>query len=377
MDFTPSLEDKRGIADFVIKHQGVIAAREQVMGTVAQWWQDNLPIVEALAPDAENQQARPRNVYVMRSSLLNSIEAVLAGQSLLNRFQVRGAFANFVNQLKADFKSIAASGWGPELIPEEEILQSQFPEVLESLEQAQNRLAELQALFAAADDEDFDDADDTGVLPGEDVKSKKEELKACTAEWKAQLALVKSLAGDLYTELKSTNAIPKGVKKGYYCTEGFTQKEPAFDNGHRILALAQEAGLASDYIDVLRQSMSEGQRALQRAASITASLERHKALEDEVKELRSTIKSIESRRDDLVESARAKITADEARVVILARLEKTLYRIYQGYLNAQQRACIKAIENLWSKYAVTARQIEAERDAASQQLQVVFGGVGV
>ena len=36
---------------------------------------------------------------------------------------------------------------------------------------------------------------------------------------------------------------------------------------------------------------------------------------------------------------------------------------------ADQRACIAAIENLWSKYAVTAKQIETDRDAAAQALQ--------
>ena len=68
-----------------------------------------------------------------------------ASQHLLNRYQVRGAFANYYKGLVSDFKSIAASGWGPELIPDEEILQSQFPEILEELEQAQTRLAELRA----------------------------------------------------------------------------------------------------------------------------------------------------------------------------------------------------------------------------------------
>ena len=42
---------------------------------------------------------------------------------------------------------------------------------------------------------------------------------------------------------------------------------------------------------------------------------------------------------------------------------------YQAYLQADQRACIKRIENLWDKYAITARTIEAERDAASKQLK--------
>lgn len=90
---------------------------------------------------------------------------------------MRGAFASYVDYLKADFKSIAASGWGAELIPSEDILQSQFPEVLEEQANAQARLAELQALFAAADDEDFEDSDDTGVMSSDQVKELKSKLK--------------------------------------------------------------------------------------------------------------------------------------------------------------------------------------------------------
>jgi len=50
----------------------------------------------------------------------------------------RGPYANYVDDLKADLKSIAASGWGPELIPDDDIVQSQFPEVLEQLEKDRN-----------------------------------------------------------------------------------------------------------------------------------------------------------------------------------------------------------------------------------------------
>ena len=42
---------------------------------------------------------------------------------------------------------------------------------------------------------------------------------------------------------------------------------------------------------------------------------------------------------------------------------------YQHYLRADQRACVAAVENLWRKYAVTARQIEAQRDVAAAALQ--------
>jgi type I restriction enzyme M protein len=102
--------------------------------------------------------------------------------------------------------------------PDEEILQSQFPEVLEDQEQAQTRLAELQALFAAADEEDFEDSEETGVLPGDDVKSRKQELKEKTVAWKNLLKETKHLATDLFTELKAADRLPQGAKKGHYCS---------------------------------------------------------------------------------------------------------------------------------------------------------------
>ncbi|MEQ9237039.1 N-6 DNA methylase [Coleofasciculus sp. E2-BRE-01] len=376
LDFAPVLTSKRDIADFVATHQSVIARHQQFRERLEEWWQENLPVVEALAPDAANQEARPRNVYIMRSRLLRSIEEKLANQQLLTSFQVRGAFANYVDTLKADFKSIAASGWGAELIPDEDILQSQFPEVLEELEQAQTRLAELQALFAAADAEDFEDTDDTGVLPSEEVKSQKEELKTWTTEWKAQIKQVKALAGNIFTEIKAADLLPPGAKKGFYCTEGFTQKEVLFTNGNRILELAAEVGHISEYAIPLKEAMERGQHAYNQAARITASLERHKALEDEVKTLRANIRSIENNRDELVQSAREKISTDEARTVIIERLRKTLMEIYETYLRADQRVCVRAIENLWEKYAVTAKEIEAARDVAAQELQAFLVELG-
>lgn len=313
LDFAPVLANKRDIAAFVTSHQSVTTRHAEFMQTLGDWWQANLPIVEALAPDAENQSGKPRNVYVMRSSLLTSIEQALAGQNLLTPFQVRGAFANYVDRLKADFKSIAASGWGPELIPDQDILHSQFPEVLAELEQAQTRLAELQALFAAADEEDFEDSDDTGAMNSEQVKSLKARLKEA-----------------------------KGMAK-------LCKRDPGLGDA--------------------AQCQREAER-------IEAQLERHKLLEDEVKHLRATIKGIEGKRDELVQSAREKITNDEARAVIIERLRQLLLDTYRAYLRADQRACIKAIENLWSKYAITAKTIEAERDEASRQLQAFLVVLG-
>jgi type I restriction enzyme M protein len=376
MDFAPALSDKRDIAGLINQHPGMATARQQIMDVLEAWWQANLPVVEALAPDADNQQARPRNVYVMRSQLLKSMEAALADNGLLTSFQVRGALASYFDSLKADFKSIAASGWGPELIPDDQILKSQFPEVLAEQADAQARLAELQALFAAADEEDFEDSDETGVLPRDEVKSKKDELKAFNADWKDQLKTIKQLAANLYTELQAADALPKGSKKGHFCTEGLTAKAAKFENGLRIVDLAEQLGQTSEWIAPLRDAVAQGRQAWNTAPRIEDSLTRHKALDEEAKTLKATIKHVENKRDDLVASAREKITADQSRTVIIERLKNLLLDLYGGYLRAEQRACIKAVEDLWDKYAVTARQIEAERDEASRKLQQFFVELG-
>jgi type I restriction enzyme M protein len=313
VDFSPALQDKRAIAAHVAQHPGVRERHERFMGQLDTWWQTHLPVIDGLAPSSVRAEVSKRsaqldtppnrNVYSLRATLLNSIERNFTeGQTLLTRYQVRGAFANYYKQLTPDFKSIAASGWGPELIPDQDILQSQFPQVLAELEQQHTRLAELQALFAAASEEDFEDSEGSGVLPAEQVKDLKAQLKEA-----------------------------KGLMK-------LAKRDRAFGDW--------------------TAHQHEAQR-------IEAQLAQHKALEDEAKTLKALIKSTQKNRDELVEQARLKINRDEARVVIVQRLGQTLFDSYRQYLRADQRACVAALENLWGKYAVTATQLEAERKAAA------------
>ncbi|MHB8709909.1 MAG: type I restriction-modification system subunit M, partial [Desulfuromonadales bacterium] len=187
-DFAPAVTDRRALAELVKSDPGVAAAQGRFLQTLEAWWTENAPLVEDLAP----KNGQKRNVYELRRQLLASIAKTFAGQELLTDHQIRGAFARYVDDLKADLKSIAASGWGAELIPDADILESQFPELLADMEQKRLRLAELAALFAAADEEDYEDSDDIGVLPADEVKTLKAELK----EAKAQGKLAKREGGD-------------------------------------------------------------------------------------------------------------------------------------------------------------------------------------
>ncbi len=55
--------------------------------------------------------------------------------------------------------------------------------------------------------------------------------------------------------------------------------------------------------------------------------------------------------------------------MIFDRLYQLLVQTHEGYLQADQRACLAALENLHEKYAVLAKEIEAMRDVAAEKLK--------
>ncbi|MFZ5621497.1 MAG: N-6 DNA methylase [Pseudomonadota bacterium] len=306
LDFTPAVTDRRALAGIVDTDASVAAAQARFHGLLETWWQAHLPHIEALAPTNGGRDEKRGNVYELRRLLLSSIEAALADQRLLSDHQVRGGLARYFELFKPEFKSIAFSGWGPELIPDDDILISQFPDILADMETKRARLAELAALFAAADEEDYEDDDDTGILPGGQVKDLKARLK--------------QLKGDMK----------------------LAKRDPG---------------------------LGDWQVFQQEAAAVEAKLARHKSFEDEVRQLKADLRATEKKRDDLVAAAREKIDNDEAKRVILDRLHRVLVETYQAYLREHQRVCLAALENLHAKYAVTAEAIERKRDAAAERLK--------
>jgi type I restriction enzyme M protein len=366
LDFTAEVTDRRALADIVNTDPGIQAAQATFFAALNIWWQTHLPEVEALAPAECGDQ--PGNVYALRRSLLASIEQNFAANTLLTDHQIRGAFARYVDELKADLKSVAASGWGPELIPDADILESQFPEVLAEMETKRTRIAELAALFSAADDEDYEDVDDTGVLPGTQVKALKAELKDLQGQYKETFKVLKALVVDLYIELKAAGEIPPGTKKGDLTVKG-TAGTPDFVSARPILELAKSAGHASALAAQINERMQDGPQQLELANAHEERLAKHKAQELEAKQLKSDLRATEKKQDELVAAAREKISRDEARRVIIERLERLLVQTYQSYLRADQRACLAALENLHNKYAKTAEDIEDQRDAATAKLK--------
>ena len=106
----------------------------------------------------------------------------------------------------------------------------------------------------------------------------------------------------------------------------------------------------------------------EKVAVIDEKLAKHDALDAELKKLKAGIREVERRKDELVEQARAKITEEEAKELILARWLELLKSTYEGYLLRLVQDLVAKVENLWNKYQVTLEEIQQDRDGEADKL---------
>ena len=173
LQFTPDFADKETIKEQIETNQGVINKHHTYQTTLQEWWNKHLPAIKAI----NNQKA----VFDLYRKLLADISTTLLPLGILDQYKVRGAFAAYWNDetILSDLKSVAASGWGANLIPDEEILKSQFADLLDKHEQNLNQLAEAEALKAEMEAEDYEPDESQ---PSKTLKKVKDEIKVLKAE---------------------------------------------------------------------------------------------------------------------------------------------------------------------------------------------------
>lgn len=309
-DFVPALQADKAVAkDLVALNASVLATNAKFQAVMDAWWRANV---------ADLQKLPTLGSYAtLRKQFSQGLEDTLVPLGLLDKFQVRGAFAEFSSSLATDFKSVAASGWNADLIPADEILASQFPEVLKELQDAQENIARLQGEFEAAE-------------PAEGEKAEEVDLDAYDFDESSDV-LPKAVLDALKARKKALNAEFKSAKKA----------DPM---------LAKTIDLEIKVVDAL--------------------IAKHVAKEGELRNAKATVRDIERRRDELVEKAREAITPEEAEELILARWKRTLLAAYEARVGAYQADLVARVELLSSKYAVTLTDIQAKRQAAADKLAV-------
>jgi type I restriction enzyme M protein len=333
-NFAEALTSKEEIKDFIENNPKVKELYRLYEEEVLSWWQNVQAEFENLPHSG--------NAALLRKKVMPSIITELQQLNALDEHEIRGAFAGFWDDLKTEFKSVAASGWGPELIPEMDILQSQFPDVLAQMEEDRNKIAELESLFEAAEAEDYEDEEETGIHSKENLKELKGRLKELNADLRTHKKQLKEFQKALNT-LENANGDAAEIK-------GLKQK-----------------------INDLEEKIPAANK---RKKAIDAQLHKHSELDKELKELKAGIKATEAKKDILVEAAREKITEAEAKALILERWLQLLQSRYYNYVKAFVNEYIATVQNLHTKYSVTLKDILQQRHREAEQLNVYLKELG-
>jgi len=323
--FVSAIISKESIKPFLDASAEIKSKHDTFKKSLSVWWKTNLPALEALP--AKN------NVYDLYHSFSATITAKISKLGILDEFKSRGAFASYWDALFTDLRSVSASGWNAELIPDEEILQSQFPEVLKELREKEARRDELDAKFKEVNEleEGVWNEDDYDVFPKDDLSEVK--------------AVIKTLGGELKEierDIKNKEKQIKALKKA---------GEPYKTVENAIARLTPHAKELTERIEAEEKRIAK-----------------HSSLVAELKACKVIIKEIKERKDKLVEEARKKIDENEAERLILARWERTLYATVDEYLEQYSRALRADLENLWGKYHQPLHSILKEREVASKAL---------
>lgn len=347
--FVSTLDTKEKIKEFIDASTGKEKAFAKYTVKVNEFWQKVLPKIEALPTD--------KSVYGFTKHCTTEFSAIMGGitNPLLSEFQLRGSFAQYIEDLKYDFKSVAASAWKAELIPDDEILESQFPEVLASYRNALARRDELEALFETVNEleEGEWNEEDYEAIPKKQITEIKAQIKSNTKQKNI-------LAKELAKIAKQIKAYQKDIDA----------KKPK----------PEKVEIAEEQITILSNKSVELANEIEPyEASITAdteSIKKHVALEDELKKCRTEVKELERYKATLVEEARAKITVEEAKALIIKRWERTLHTVITGYQENHTRNLIAAIEELYEKYTTTLDAVLNSREKETELLNSFLTELG-
>jgi type I restriction enzyme M protein len=88
-----------------------------------------------------------KNLFDLNKEFSKSITEQFSKLGILDLNKSRGAFAVYWDTLSPDMKSVSASGWNAELIPEDDILKSQFADILEELKTNEVTRDEIETML--------------------------------------------------------------------------------------------------------------------------------------------------------------------------------------------------------------------------------------
>ncbi len=326
-------------------------------GTLEHWWQ--------VAQHDFAQLRAGRKLPDVRAELLTTLKQKLQPLGVLDEFKSAGVFVNWWQTIRYDMKTVISTGWHHSLIPDSYLIAEYFQQEADEIEALEGKINEAQGELAEA----VEAAAESASYESEEAEGEEGEAKLTAAVIKRYL---KTLIDDL-ADARTESA--KKERKNYE------------DLRDGIAAIEQRI---KDHKDRLKHKQGELELKLRlkrlggdedRAetneliAQNTAEMAR---LDPAVKEDKRKLTALErdqaalaqrlARIDGLLNEIGGQISEQDAKRLILKKLHDIANREMLRYLNAEKRALLAIVENLWDKYAVSSQTQELERSDTLNKL---------
>lgn len=342
--------------------QAKLAAHHTVLD---QWWQ--------VAQHDFAQLREGRKLPEVRSELLTTLKQKLQPLAVLDEFKSAGVFVNWWQTIRYDLKTVISTGWHHTLIPDSYLIAEYFQAEADEIEALEGKIDEAQgelteAVEAAAEAASFEPE----AEEGEEGEAK----LTATALKKYLKALIDDLA-----DAKSDSA--KNERKKYATLrDGISAIET------RIKAHKVELKTKQDELELkLRlkriggdESKAETNELIAQATTAMQGL--NPAVKDEKKKLtalekdKAALEKRLARIDTLLAEIGGQLSETDAKRLILKKLHDLANMELLRYLNAEKRALLAIVENLWDKYALSSQTLEAERESTLSALNGFLTGLG-
>ena len=328
---------------------------------LAAWWnlaRDDFAQLQYAQNAAVNGARKTPEV---RHELLVTLKDSLVPLKVLDEFKSAGVFVNWWQQIRFDLKTIVSIGWHHSLIPDDYLIRAFFQAEADEIESLEASIGQAQGELAEA----VETAQEVAAFePDEGEKVTAAVLKKAL---KSLIADLKDSPGDsarkelerLREQDRILKAIETRIKKA---------KAALKDKTAELELKLQFKRVGSQDYQAETQALIKQDEA--RLAGLDpqdkADKKKITALNNDKKALAKRIAHV----DALLAQIGGQLSEDKARKLILAKLYDIAHSELERYLNAEKRSLVLGIENLWDKYAVSSRELEARRDATMKTLDL-------
>ncbi|MFZ4859568.1 MAG: type I restriction-modification system subunit M [Desulfuromonadaceae bacterium] len=327
------------------------------------WWQ--------VARDDFAQLREGKKLPEVRHELLTTLKNKLVPLAVLDEFKSAGVFVNWWQTIRYDLKTVISTGWHHTLIPDDYLIAAYFQAEADEIETLEAKISDAQSELAEAvenaaeaanfEPDEAEEGEDKITTAG--IKKYLKELIDDLADTAGESALKERKQ---YKELfDGIAAIEKRIKSS---KDELRQKQIELELKLTLKRIGGDEAKAetNELIEQVKALMVGLNPQVKEDKKKITALTKDKA----VLELRL------SRIDGVLAAIGGQMSEEEAKLLILKKLYDLATSELHRYLNAEKRALVGIVENLWDKYAVSSQTLETEREKTLSALNGFLAGLG-